>query len=112
VEELQLKLLALQNTNNLLQSKVDSLLQAKTSVELLKQKNASMAARIQVLEAFEEKAALLELDNVKLQAKFDEYFGAIASSVEKQDTDEESTVVSFILNFKHLQRRQMHEIGL
>lgn len=107
VEELQLKLLALQNTNNLLQSKVDSLLQAKTSVELLKQKNASMAARIQVLEAFEEKAALLELDNVKLQAKFDEYFGAIASSVEKQDTDEESTVVSFILNFKQLQNRNL-----
>lgn len=107
VEELQLKLLALQNTNNLLQSKVDSLLQAKTSVELLKQKNASMAARIQVLEAFEEKAALLEVDNVKLQAKFDEYFGAIASSVEKQDTDEESTVVSFILNFKQLQNRNL-----
>lgn len=107
VEELQLKLLALQNTNNLLQSKVDSLLQTKTSVELLKQKNASMAARIQVLEAFEEKAALLELDNVKLQAKFDEYFGAIASSVEKQDTDEESTVVSFILNFKQLQNRNL-----
>lgn len=107
VEELQLKLLALQNTNNLLQSKVDSLLQAKTSVELLKQKNASMAARIQVLEAFEEKAALLELDNVKLQAKFDEYFGAIASSVEKQDTDEENTVVSFILNFKQLQNRNL-----
>lgn len=107
VEELQLKLLALQNTNNLLQSKVDSLLQAKTSVELLKQKNASMAARIQVLEAFEEKAALLELDNVKLQAKFDEYFGAIASSVEKQDTDEENTVVSFILDFKQLQNRNL-----
>ena len=107
VEELQLKLLALQNTNNLLQSKVDSLLQAKTSVELLKQKNASMAARIQVLEAFEEKAALLEVDNVKLQAKFDEYFGAIASSVEKQDTDEENTVVSFILDFKQLQNRNL-----
>ncbi|KAF7582898.1 Mitotic checkpoint family protein [Clavispora lusitaniae] len=107
VEELQLKLSALQNTNNSLQSKVDSLLQAKTSVELLKQKNASMAARIQVLEAFEEKAASLELDNVKLQAKFDEYFGAIASSVEKQDTDEENTVVSFISNFKQLQNRNL-----
>ncbi|EEQ39095.1 putative spindle assembly checkpoint component [Clavispora lusitaniae] len=107
VEELQLKLSALQNTNNSLQSKVDSLLQAKTSVELLKQKNASMAARIQVLEAFEEKAASLEVDNVKLQAKFDEYFGAIASSVEKQDTDEESTVVSFISNFKQLQNRNL-----
>lgn len=106
VEELQMRVLALQSTNNLLQAKVDSLLQAKTSVELLRQKNALMTAKITALEGFERKAAYLELANAKLQAKFDEYFGAIAASVEKTNTEDDA-VVSFILSFKQLQNRNL-----
>lgn len=107
VEELQMRVLALQNTNNLLQCKVDSLLQNKTSVELLKQKNSLMASRIHALEGFEHKAAELELANAKLQSKFDEYFGAISASVEKSEGSDDDTVLSFILSFKQLQNRNL-----
>lgn len=107
VEELQMRVLALQNTNNLLQSKVDSLLQTKTSVELLKQKNSLMAMKIHALEGFEQKAADLELANIKLQSRFDEYFGTICASVEKSGGSDDDTVLSFILSFKQLQNRNL-----
>lgn len=108
LEDMQLRLLSLQKTNNQLQFRVDSLLQQKTSVELLKQKNASLESKLSTLERAEENAERAQLANSELQAKFDEYFGVIASSVDSgESTDAESSVIDFVQRFKQLQNRNL-----
>lgn len=108
-EDLQLRLLALQKTNNQLQFKVDLLLQLKTSVELLKQKNASLSSKIHLLEGAEERASQLELAQMELQAKFDEYFAVISQSVASstESSDEKDVVLSFVQSYKQLQNKNL-----
>lgn len=106
VADLQLRLVSLQKTNNHLQLKVDQLLQQKTSAELLKQKNASLSSRLQTLEGAEERASQLELANLELQAKFDEYFGVIASTVDQLGSSE-NVVLDFVKQFRMLQNKNL-----
>lgn len=107
VDELQLKLVTLQKTNYQLQLKVDQLLQQKTSVELMKQKNASLSLKLEALETAQERVSQLELANLELQARFDEYFSVIASTVGGEDSSEEKTVLDFVSQFKKLQNRNL-----
>lgn len=107
-EDMQLRLLSLQNTNNQLQFKVDTFLHQKTSVELLKEKNASLESKIASLERAEEDAERARLENLKLSAKFDEYFGVIASTVSSGDAeDAESSVLNFVDKFRLLQNKNL-----
>lgn len=107
-EDLQLRLLSLQKTNNQLQFRVDTLLQQKTSNELLKQKNASLERKISLLERAEEKNEQLRIENLELRAKFDEYFGIISASVESSNSEKpEDTVLNFVNKFKEFQNRNL-----
>lgn len=107
-EDMQLRLLSLQKTNNQLQYKVDSFLQQKTSVELLKQKNASLEQKIATLERAEEEAEKARLSNLELKAKFDEYFGVIASTVASAEGENtEATVLNFVEKFRLLQNKNL-----
>lgn len=106
-EDIQLQLLSLQKTNSQLQFRVDTLLQQKTSVELLKQKNSSLEARILAMKRVEEDAEQIRLANLELQARFDEYFGIIASSVDSNSEDTETSVLNFVQSFRQLQNRNL-----
>ncbi|SGZ49195.1 CIC11C00000003349 [Sungouiella intermedia] len=107
-EDLQLRLVSLQKTNNQLQFRVDSLLQQKTSMELLKQKNASLESKISTLERAEEKAELLQLENLELRTKFDEYFGVISTSVQSNNSEStDDSVLKFVQTFKELQNKNL-----
>lgn len=106
-EDMQLRMLSLQKTNNQLQFKVDTLLQQKTSIELLKQKNSSLESKLSILERSEENAQKTHQAYIELQAKFDEYFGIIASSVDSGNAADESSVLNFVSNFKQLQNRNL-----
>lgn len=107
-EDLQLRLLSLQKTNTELQSKFDLLLQLKTSIELLKLKNASLTQKLKILESAQTHASQLELANAELQAKFDEYFGMISSTVESHNSSSEGEVVTnFVQAFKLLQNKNL-----
>lgn len=107
-EDLQLRLLSLQKTNNQLQFRVDTLLQQKTSNELLKQKNTSLERKISLLERVEEKNEQLQIENLELRAKFDEYFGIISASVESSNSEEpEDPVLNFVHKFKEFQNRNL-----
>lgn len=107
-EDLQLRLVSLQKTNNQLQFRVDSLLQQKTSIELLKQKNASLESKISKLERAEEKAELLQLENLELRTKFDEYFGVISTSVQSNNSEStDDSVLKFVETFKELQNKNL-----
>lgn len=107
-EDLQLRLVSLQKTNNQLQFRVDSLLQQKTSIELLKQKNASLESKISTLERAEEKAELLQLENLELRTKFDEYFGVISTSVQSNNSEStDDSVLKFVQTFKELQNKNL-----
>lgn len=107
-EDLQLRLLSLQKTNNQLQFRVDTLLQQKTSIELLKQKNASLESKVSLLEYAEEKTERLQVENLELRAKFDEYFGVISASVDSgNDEDSKESVLNFVQKFKEFQNRNL-----
>lgn len=107
-EELKLRVISLQKTNDELQNKIDLLLQQKTSVELLKEKNASLSKQLKELETCQSRAAQLELANIELQAKFDEYFGMISSTIEShQASSKDEVVKNFIHTFKLIQNRNL-----
>ncbi|GEQ69945.1 hypothetical protein JCM33374_g3621 [Metschnikowia sp. JCM 33374] len=107
-EDLQLRVMSLQKTNNELQFKFDSLLQSKTSVELLKSKNTSLTQKLKTLETAQTRVSQLESENAELRAKFDEYFGMISSTVESHNTSSEGTVVTdFVKAFKSLQNKNL-----
>lgn len=103
IEELQLRMVALQKTNSQLNLRVDSLLQHKTSVEILKQKNNTLMRKAQALDEMEERNARLEHANLELQVKFEEYFGFIEASVDKSNSSGKDVVLDFVLQFRNLQ---------
>lgn len=94
----------LQRTNNQLQLKVDLLLQHKTSVELLRQKNISLTNKLSSLTNLEEKCCKLEIENLELSNKFDTFFKTIEDSI-NDDTNRtnESVVIEFMNKYKRLQ---------
>lgn len=105
---LQSKNISLQKTNNQLQLKVDQLLQNKFSVEIVRQKNISLVKKMAHLESIEEKACKLEVENMKLKTKFDDFFNIISSSVKYDENDSnESVVMKFISKFKQLQNQTL-----
>ncbi|OBA18946.1 hypothetical protein METBIDRAFT_47316 [Metschnikowia bicuspidata var. bicuspidata NRRL YB-4993] len=107
-EDLNLRVLSLQKTNNELQFKFDLILQLKTSIELLKLKNASLSQKLKSLEATKSHASQLELENAALQAKFDEYFGVISATVEcHNSSSREEVVTNFVQAFKMLQNKNL-----
>lgn len=109
-DDLRLRNAALQSTNNQLQAKVDLLLQHRTSVELLKQKCASLTNKVEALENAERRAQQLELAHLEIKAKYDEYFGFLALSIEGCDGDQESQeakVFDLIQNYKALQNKNL-----
>lgn len=108
MEDLQLRLLTLQKTKSELQAKFDLLLQLRTSVELLKQKNASLQSKIQSLEQTQIRVASLEHENNELKARFNEYFGLISSTVESKSQESEDDLVrDFVKNFRLLQNKNL-----
>lgn len=94
----------LQRTNNQLQLKVDLLLQHRTSVELLRQKNITLTNKLSSLANLEEKCCKLEIENLELSNKFDTFFKTIEDSV-NDDTSRtnESVVIEFMNKYKRLQ---------
>lgn len=108
-EDLRLRNLSLQLTNSQLQAKVDQLLQHKTSVELLRQKCASLANKVESLESAERRAAQLEIGRLEIKAKFDEYFGFLAKNLEGGDDEEsqDSKVSSLLLDYRALQNKNL-----
>ncbi|KAK6465184.1 spindle assembly checkpoint component Mad1 [Scheffersomyces coipomensis] len=109
VENLHNKNINLQNINNKLQSKVDELLQKKTSAELLKQKNISLTNRISSLESIEVKYCKLEIEKLELEAKFNDFFTVIEQTVietSNQESNEEK-VKKFIGLFKDVQNNNL-----
>ncbi|CAH2355545.1 spindle assembly checkpoint component Mad1p [[Candida] railenensis] len=76
--------LQLQKMNNSLQLKVDSLLQHKTSVEILKQKNHTLQQKLDQLESVQEKCYELEIEALDLKSQLEEFkkvFSEIDQSV-------------------------------
>ncbi|CAK7900505.1 spindle assembly checkpoint component Mad1p [[Candida] anglica] len=108
MENLKGKIESLQKTNNTLQSKLDSLLQHKTSVELLKQKNISYQQKINSFAAVEEKCCKLEIENLELKAKLKDFFDIIEGYTET-DTREsaQSKINQFIDQFKQIQNTNL-----
>ncbi|KAF3986896.1 hypothetical protein FT663_02561 [Candidozyma haemuli var. vulneris] len=110
-EDLRLRYTALQSTNSQLQSKVDQLLQHKTSVELLKQKCASLSKKAEQLESAERKAAQSEIGRLEIKAKFDEYFGFLAQNVEGADSEDQesqdSKVSTLLQDYRALQNKNL-----
>lgn len=108
-EDLRLRNLSLQLTNSQLQAKVDQLLQHKTSVELLRQKCASLANKVENLESAERRAAQLEIGRLEIKAKFDEYFGFLAKNLEGGDDEEgqDAKVSSLLLDYRALQNKNL-----
>ncbi|CAI5757216.1 unnamed protein product [Candida verbasci] len=101
----------LQNTNHKLQIKIDALLQNKTSIELLKQKNISLINKIQSLENLEEKYIKLEVEKLQLESKYNQLFQNLANSIENNDENEDVTasikVENFIALFKESQIKNL-----
>mmetsp|Transcript_6294 Transcript_6294/g.7846 ORF Transcript_6294/g.7846 Transcript_6294/m.7846 type:complete len:670 (+) Transcript_6294:247-2256(+) len=93
----------LQKANNQLQLKVDQLLQHKTSLELLRQKNVSLTNKLASLSNLEEKCCKLEIENMELSDKFDTFFKTIEDSV-NDDTNRtnESVIIEFMDNYNRL----------
>lgn len=93
----------LQKANNQLQLKVDQLLQHKTSLELLRQKNVSLTNKLASLSNLEEKCCKLEIENMELSDKFDTFFKVIEDSV-NDDTNRtnESVIIEFMDNYNQL----------
>lgn len=100
---LQNKNASLQKLIQQMQSKIDGLLQNKTSIELLKQKNLSLANKVSLLESIEEKYCQLEIEKLELNERFNDLFDTITKSVRLEGTSNESKIVSFIEKFNQLQ---------
>lgn len=95
---------SLEKTVSQLQLKVDQLLQNKTSVELLRQKNLSQMNKITDLEKYKEQANSLEIQNLELRAKYDGLMSSFSDSISHHPLESSETVVAnFIKNFKELQ---------
>lgn len=117
VSDVQLKYDALQKTNRSLQTKVDSLLQHKISVELLKQKNATLASRIERLEDAEKRAFASEAARLDLETRFNEYFGFLSQNIVNEsdstgqadhtEPTQDDRVLNFVKNYKSLQNRNL-----
>lgn len=108
-EDLRLRNMSLQQTNSQLQAKVDLLLQHKTSVELLRQKCASLSNKVESLESADRRAAQLEIGRLEIKAKFDEYFGFLAQNLEGGDDAEsqDAKVSSLLLDYRGLQNKNL-----
>lgn len=106
LEHLRATIAALQKTINDLQCRVDTCTQQRTSVELLRQKNASLAAQVLLLEGTKERVTRVEQKYAALQAKFDEYFGAISVSLDALDADN-AAVKDFVLRYMAMQNEHL-----
>lgn len=108
-EDLRLRNMSLQQTNSQLQAKVDLLLQHKTSVELLRQKCASLSNKVESLESADRRATQLEIGRLEIKAKFDEYFGFLAQNLEGGDDAEsqDAKVSSLLLDYRGLQNKNL-----
>ncbi|KAG2735420.1 hypothetical protein G9P44_001634 [Scheffersomyces stipitis] len=112
IENLHTKNATLQNINNQLQSRLDILLQNKTSNELLKSKNTSLQSKVQYLEGIEEKYYQLEIQKLEAERRFNDFFNIINECVkDSEEIDDDSTsgtkVKSFIETFKQLQYKYL-----
>lgn len=95
---------SLEKTVSQLQLKVDQLLQNKTSVELLRQKNLSLMKKVADLEKYKEQANVLEIENLELKAKYNGIMASFSDSIAHDSLQSsESVVANFIKNFKELQ---------
>jgi mitotic spindle assembly checkpoint protein MAD1 len=100
--DLRTKNISLQNINQNLQSKVDQLLQNKTSNELLKQKVTTLSNKITHLSNVAEKHYQLEIDHLKLKADFDRYFKVIDDIIVSEESPE-IKVQKFAERFRQLE---------
>lgn len=93
-ENLHLKNISLQKTNNQLQLKLDRLLQNKTSNELLRQKNQTLINKLNDYENLKLKYSALEIEKIELENK---YTGFI-----KVFNDSGQNVDKFLDSYNHL----------
>jgi mitotic spindle assembly checkpoint protein MAD1 len=103
---LQNKNASLQKLVNQMQVKIDTLLQNKTSLELLKQKNLALSNKVNLLESIEEKYCQLEIENLELSNRFNDFFDTITKSVKLENESSqsnESKIINFIEKFNQLQ---------
>ncbi|KAI5970866.1 MAD1 [Candida margitis] len=106
---------SLQKTNNQLQLKIDQLLQKQTSIELLKQKNMSLAKSRDQLEELKCKHQKLEVEKLELESRYNEYFQNLERSIvdddnynpEDLDVTKSLKVQNFIDKFKELQAQNL-----
>ncbi|CUM66377.1 uncharacterized protein PRCAT00004041001 [Priceomyces carsonii] len=105
---LQSKNLSLQKTNNQLQLKVDQLLQNKTSVELLRQKNLSLVSRVTHLENLEERYYQMEIENLELKSKLQDFLRIMDTSIKSNEKESiEVKIYKFLNVFKQLQDEKL-----
>ena len=108
----------LQNINHQLQTKIDQLLQNKTSNELLKQQNQSLFKKLQNLENIESKYLQLEIEKLQLETKYNDLFKALDTAItlsnehkdnekNNDDTVRTSKVKSFIDYCNNLQAKNL-----
>lgn len=105
--ELRTRFVTLQEKNRALQLKLDQVALHNVSVELLKQKNASLASEADTARGLRERNSVLELEVVKLRAKFDEYFGLIEASVSDGQSSKEVMVKDFITSYQNLRNKNL-----
>lgn len=101
-ENLHLKNVSLQKTNNQLQLKIDKLLQHKTSVELLKQKNDNLIKKLNDYEVLQENYSKLEIKKISLETKFSEFLKILKSTDKTSDNINENTLLKFLQDYTHL----------
>lgn len=105
-KNLAMKNESLQRINSQLQLKVDKLLQNKTSVELLKQKNHSLVNALNGYQALKEDYSKLEIEKIQLENRFSDFINILKFSLKKDSfsyTGDNISVNDFVNHYHHLQ---------
>ncbi|CAK9436866.1 uncharacterized protein LODBEIA_P13880 [Lodderomyces beijingensis] len=105
----------LKRTNNQLRLKIDQLLQGKTSLELVQQKNISLQNKLAEYEDMRVKCYKLEVEKVEIEARYNEYFNSLSAAIvdgehpaaEDDDVTKTLKVKNFVSTFKDLQARNL-----
>ncbi|KAG7194841.1 coiled-coil domain-containing protein mad1 [Scheffersomyces spartinae] len=108
IDNLHSTIESLQKENNQLKLENSKLLQERTSIEVLKQKNITLTEKLQAAEMLEEKCCKLEIENIELNQKFDDVFQVITETVENfEKKSSASLVYDFLTQFTHLKNENL-----
>lgn len=103
-KNLTMKNESLQRINSQLQLKVDKLLQNKTSIELLRQKNLGLINSLNDYESLKENYSKLEIEKIQLENKFTEFKNLLKKSV---GDSQNYSITEFLQRYNHLQNMNL-----